>query len=67
MSFCVLHLAKGNTILSTTIRFGTIKLYLASSASIALNQKQLDLLLNEIDQDAQCIKNVLSEDDMNQF
>ena len=34
-----LHLAQGSTMLSTTMKTGTIKYYLVASASVALNHK----------------------------
>ena len=44
----------------TTIKSGTIKIYLGEAASIALNHSQANPLSNECIQDAKIIKNVLS-------
>ena len=59
--FCAFPVAQGSTMLSTTTKYGVIKNFLAVVTSIALNHKQLGPFLNENDQDAECIKNFLSE------
>ena len=61
MACYTLNPAQGSTMLCTAIKSGTIKRYLAALESITVNPKQLDPLLDDCGQDAECMKNVLSE------
>ena len=61
MVIFALHLAHGSTMLSSTIKYTTIKRHLKASSSIPFTFKQLGLLLDTRGLDEQCIKEVLSE------
>ena len=68
VAFYALYLVQVSTSISATIKYSAIKRYLTTEESIAINHKQLHPLLNEHDQEAQCIKKfyVMSKD-VNQF
>ena len=61
MVFHVLHLSQGRTTLSNTIKSNTIKHCLKAESYAPLNNKQLGPLLDDINLETNCIKNVLSK------